>query len=315
MTSYGDQRLDLLLQPVSGKALPVYRGEVLRIAQVEGEQCVDFNSFNLHDYKERMDVGSTRGTTGFRPVKGDIMFSNPPRYRPMVGILEMALTCQADLLGRSCHATQFEARFGFDIHTNCQDTLAECIGEYGLTPDDVHDSFNLWMNTEWGSTGRWWIEPNTGQAGEYVDLLALFDILAVPAICGGGDVGQTSNFSFKSIQIQVFEPSNDTMGIVDQVRERHGSYRNQRTVNEFRVKEIRTQRELRHVPGWEPQFVNYPIQDEGATVELTPKEHDLAVHLQGLGFGGNPGEVVRRAVMHWCLKHRMHNRRVKIPLL
>ena len=53
MISYGKERFDLVLQPISGKAVPVYAGEVLRIIQVEGEQCVDFNAFNLHDYKER----------------------------------------------------------------------------------------------------------------------------------------------------------------------------------------------------------------------------------------------------------------------
>ena len=111
MISYGKERFDLVLQPISGKAVPVYAGEVLRIIQVEGEQCVDFNAFNLHDYKERMDVGSSRGSTGFRPKKGDILCSNPPRYRPMIGILEMSPTCQTDVLGRTCHATLFEMSF------------------------------------------------------------------------------------------------------------------------------------------------------------------------------------------------------------
>jgi Uncharacterized conserved protein len=141
MISYGKERFDLVLQPISGKAVPVYAGEVLRIIQVEGEQCVDFNAFNLHDYKERMDVGCSRGSTGFRPKKGDILSSNPPRYRPMIGILEMSPTCQTDVLGRTCHATLFEMYFGLERHTNCQDTIAEAISEYGLTPDDVHDSF------------------------------------------------------------------------------------------------------------------------------------------------------------------------------
>jgi hypothetical protein len=35
------------------------------IIQVEGEQCVDFNCFNLRDYKERMSVGHMR-LQGFR---------------------------------------------------------------------------------------------------------------------------------------------------------------------------------------------------------------------------------------------------------
>ena len=50
------------------RAIPLFAGEVMRIIQVEGEQCVDFNCFNLRDYKERMSVGHMR-LQGFRVGK------------------------------------------------------------------------------------------------------------------------------------------------------------------------------------------------------------------------------------------------------
>jgi uncharacterized protein len=312
MISYGRERFNLVLQPISGKAVPVYAGEVLRIIQVEGEQCVDFNAFNLHDYKERMDVGSSRGSTGFRPKKGDILCSNPPRYRPMIGILEMSPTCQTDVLGRTCHATLFEMSFGLERHTNCQDTIAESISEYGLTPDDVHDSFNMWMNSEWDSTGKVWTMANTGRKGDFVDLVAFFDILAVPLICGSGDIRWTSNFSFKPIQIQVLEASPDTKAIVDRVKARYGRFKNQRTVDKFRVKDIKADRELRPVPGWKPQFVNFPIEVEDTTVKLNQAEYRKAVSLQEQGFGRDVGDVVRRGVMIWANKHLAAPRQLKI---
>lgn len=312
MISYGKERFDLVLQPISGKAVPVYAGEVLRIIQVEGEQCVDFNAFNLHDYKERMDVGCSRGSTGFRPKKGDILSSNPPRYRPMIGILEMSPTCQTDVLGRTCHATLFEMYFGLERHTNCQDTIAEAISEYGLTPDDVHDSFNMWMNSEWDSTGKTFTMANTGRKGDFVDLVAFFDILAVPLMCGSGDIRWTSNFSLKPIQIKVFEASSDTKAIVDQVRTRHGRFKNQRTVDQFRVKDIKADRELRPVPGWKPQFVNFPLEVEDMAVKLDQAEYRKAVSLQEQGFGKDVGDVVRRAVMIWANKHLAAPRQLKI---
>jgi uncharacterized protein len=312
MISYGRERFDLVLQPISGKAVPVHTGEVLRIIQVEGEQCVDFNAFNLHDYKERMDVGSSRGSTGFRPKKGDIICSNPPRYRPMIGILEMSPTCQTDVLGRTCHATLFEMSFGLERHTNCQDTIAESISEYGLTPDDVHDSFNMWMNSEWDSTGKVWTIANTGRKGDFVDLVAFFDILAVPLICGSGDIRWTSNFSFKPIQIQVLEASPDTKAIVDRVKTRYGRFKNQRTVDKFRVKDIKADRGLRRVPGWKPQFVNFPIEVEDTTVKLNQAEYRQAVSLQEQGFGRDVGDIVRRGVMIWANKHLAAPRQLKI---
>jgi len=73
----------------------------------------------------------------------------------------------------------------------------------------------MWMNTEWDSTGSNWITKNTGRKGDYVDLLAIIDTLATPNVCGSGDTGITSNFSFKPIRIQVYDASNETLELVE----------------------------------------------------------------------------------------------------
>jgi uncharacterized protein len=170
----GKRRLDLVLQPVTGKAVPVHKGEILRISQMAGGQCVDFNCFNLDDHKEYMSVGHMRRES-FRVAPGRFIWSNPPRYRPMMKILSMPPTCVTDTLAARCSAAVFEAHYGIDDHPNCQDTLAESIGEYGLTPDDVHDSLNLWMNTEVDHIGYYTVW-NSGKAGDYIDLLAVMDV-------------------------------------------------------------------------------------------------------------------------------------------
>ena len=94
MLQYGPLKADVVLQPVSGKALPVLRGEALRIIQEEGEQCVDFNAFNLHDYKEYLGISNTRSRNAFRVKKGDIIWSVSSRDRPMFLILEISETCR-----------------------------------------------------------------------------------------------------------------------------------------------------------------------------------------------------------------------------
>lgn len=42
--------LEHTLEPITGKAVPVCRGEIFRIEQLDGGTCVDFNAFDLHDY-------------------------------------------------------------------------------------------------------------------------------------------------------------------------------------------------------------------------------------------------------------------------
>src|ERR1700753_3203704 len=80
--------LEMVLEPGTGKALEVRAGQILRIEQIEGLQCVDFNCFNLHDYKEYMHCGRTRTVHGFNPTKGAFLWSQPPRERALMYILE-----------------------------------------------------------------------------------------------------------------------------------------------------------------------------------------------------------------------------------
>jgi hypothetical protein len=306
MAEYGVKREEIVLQPVSGKALEVRRGEVLRIILLEGEQCVDFNAFNLHDYKEYMGVSNTRSQHGFRPKKGDIIWSVQSRNRPMFFILEMPESCVTDLLGGRCKAANhYPEGFrpdGFGVHTNCQDTFAAAIGEYGLTPDDVHDSFNMWMNTEWDSRGQYWITRNTGRKNDYVDLLALFDVLAVPIICGSGDTQITSNYGFKPIKVQVFEPSAHTEALCKNYETKYGNA--QRTLKDFKIKEIQASRELKRVPNYTPEFVNYPITSKIVTVELTADEHAALEQVRENGWGKTDGEALRSAFFAWYHRNR-----------
>ena len=78
----------LVLEPGTGKAIELLAGQILRIEQVEGGQCVDFNAFNLHDYKEFMHCGRTRTVHGFNPTEGAFLWSQPPRERALLYILK-----------------------------------------------------------------------------------------------------------------------------------------------------------------------------------------------------------------------------------
>ena len=134
------------LEPGTGKAIELRRGQILRIEQIEGGQCVDFNCFNLDDYKEYMHTGRTRTLHGLYPTAGHFMWSAPPRERALIYILEDTAHCN-DVMFPRCSANLYESLYGLPVHTNCHDIQSEAQREYGLTPDDVHDSFNLFMKT------------------------------------------------------------------------------------------------------------------------------------------------------------------------
>ena len=311
MTTYGNMRENILLQPVTGKALPVYKGEVLRIVEEESGQVLDYNCYNLHDYKERMSVGHMR-RQGFRIGKGDYVMSAPPRSNLMQLILEMPDTCATDLLASRCSPDFFESTWGFKKHTNCQDTFAEAIGEYGLTPDDTHDSFNMWTNSGWDDRGRWYFVRNTGSKGDCVDLLSLMDVLAVPIVCGSGDITGVSNFFLKSLRVQVFEKSSETEEITERHLSRFGRYDGQRSVDDFRIKEIQSSRELKPDPNYEPQFINYPLEMKQIEVELTAEDYQQVKLLQERCLADDDEDAIRSAAMGWYVQNRSEPNPFKI---
>jgi uncharacterized protein len=287
-------RLEMVLEPGTGKAIELKAGEILRVEQIEGGQCVDFNCFNLHDYKEYMHTGRTRTLYGMHPGKGHFMWSAPPRERPMVYLLEDTVQCN-DVMFPRCSAYLYESAYGLPVHTNCHDIQAEAQREYGLTPDDVHDSFNLFMRTGMGADGRGFITRQTSKPGDYVEMLALMDVLAVPNVCGA-DLMRTSNFSIKPVKISVFASSAVERASVPAVR----SLPSQRTPKDFKVKQIKADRELLRDPAYAAEFVNTPIRYSELPVELDAAEHALLQSSKLLDFyGGDEGAALRDIVFSW----------------
>lgn len=302
----GPRRFETTLEPVTGKALPMTAGEVMRITQVEGGQCVDFNAFNIEYYRERLDVGRTRAYAGMFPKEGDFAYTNSPHDRPMFYLSHMPETCKAETLGARCNATLFERMYGFPHHTNCQDTFAESIGEYHLSPDDVHDSLNFFMNTEVDETGKMVLHANTGQPGDYIDLVAMFDVLAVPIVCGSGDVFTTSNFRLKPLQVEIFEATEATRSFVVSCNEKLGSFSNQRSPEQFRVGGIWAKPQLERDPDYEPEFPAYPLIPTDFELDLDESEIAQLAKLRSKGTLPDllrDDELPVAAAMTWFMQH------------
>lgn len=294
------------MEPGTGIAVPVLRGQVLRISQVVGGQCADFNAFNLHDYKEHFHTGRTRHMHGMNPTTGAHLWSAPPRDRPMLTIL--ADTCGSnDVMYPRCSAMLFDMHFGLSPHTNCHDIQAEAQRAYALTPDDVHDSFNFWMNTGIDADGNPFIAPNRSREGDFVELLAQIDVLAVPNVCGA-DVMQTSNFALKPLLVQVFEGTDEDHAHLEPTEPRFP--RTQRTVSDFRQPVIKADRALVPDPDYAPEFTNVPLLTHRVQVSLDAAQASALDDMVASGlFGTDRGEALRFAFFAWYIQTHMRGPR------
>lgn len=282
------------LEPGTGKAIEVRAGQILRIAQVDGNQCADLNVFNLDDYREFMHVGRMRTLHGIHPTAGDLLWSAPPRERAMMFILADTAGINDTLFPR-CSANMYESLFGISEHTNCADMQAEAQREYGLTPDDVHDSFNLFMDTAVLPDGSCEVVRQQTTSDDYVELLAVMDILAVPNVCGN-DVFGTSNYALRPLDLTVYDAAADDLDRVPPLRE----YATQRTPADFAQPTIRTERALSRDPEYVARFPRTPVETHEVEVELDAD--DLAL-LRRLGrhdlYGDDADAALRDLVLSW----------------
>src|SRR5581483_6218948 len=250
-----------------------------------------------HDYKEHMHTGRTRHIHGMCPTKGDFLWSAPPRERPMMFILEDTLGSNDTLYPR-CTGVLYEYQYGLEVHTNCHDIQAEAQREYGLTPDDVHDSFNFFMHTGVGRNGEPFIGAQKAKKGDYVELLALIDVLAVPNVCGS-DLTLSSNFCFTPLRIKIFEASAEDLTAPPQ----WPKFRNQRTPADFRKSQIKADRNLTRDPNYHSEFTNVPIQLHDVPVTLSAEEYSrLQKYKQIDGYGSTDADALRFVFFSWWIE-------------
>jgi uncharacterized protein YcgI (DUF1989 family) len=310
--TYGPVRFDHRLEPVTGRAIPVLRGEVLSMSLVDGGQCVDFNAYGLHDYKEFLDCGFNR-QRGVDTGPGTIVWSGSPRARPMYAILEMPDTCDQYYGGHRCTGMMYELEYDMPNHPNCQDTFSEAIREYGLTPDDVHDSYNFWMTTTLAPDGGRIYPDNRGQKGDTVRLLAFFDTLAVPVICAG-DLSGVNSFYPSPVDVAVYEATRETIALADRVNDALGSFVNQQSPKDFVISEVRAQRVLEQDASYTPNFKSLGGHTT-LEVDLTDEEHAICEGMAKRGiYGKSFGYCLVASLCRWYEMNRVSMRHISLNI-
>ena len=249
-----------------------------------------------------MSVGHMR-REGFRLGPGRFIWSNPPRYRPMMKVLDISKTCSTDLLAARCSAVQMEAHYGIDDHPNCQDTLGEAIGEFGLTPDDTHDSLNFWQNTKYDHIGYYnnleHRPPRRSRrpAGDHgcagrADRLRLGQFLGDQQLLLQADQD-------RNLRGHQADHGAGGEGMEADVFAQDAA--DARELQEHPV--LRTEPALKRDPTYVPDYVNFPIEWKEIEVTFTNEEYQSFWHLRGM-MGDTDDELVRTMFFHWYLDNR-----------
>ncbi|MBK5187215.1 MAG: urea carboxylase-associated family protein [Gemmatimonadaceae bacterium] len=192
-------RARLHLEPQTGGAFTIGRGELLRIVDPLGEQVSDLMSFARDDTAEWLSSGRTIDYANtIYLTTGHTLYSN--RSRPMWAIVSDTVG-RHDFLFTPCSPDTFRIIYGTTgHHPSCFANLATALAPFGITPDTIPTTFNVFMNVEVAPNGELSILPPRSRAGDSIVLRAEMDMIVGVTACSAE---LSNNGTFKPIDVEL----------------------------------------------------------------------------------------------------------------
>ncbi len=189
----------LHLAPQTGAGLVVRAGDHLKISDPEGEQVCDLLSFSSDAPSEWLSSGRTIDYANtIHVTTGHILYSN--RSRPMWTIVADTVG-RHDFLLTPCSPETFSILYGTSgHHPSCFENLAQALASFGIAPDAIPTTLNVFMNVEVLPSGELRILPPRSRAGDYLLLRAEMDLIVGVTACSAE---LSNNGRFKPIDVEI----------------------------------------------------------------------------------------------------------------
>lgn len=215
-----------------GKAFVVEKGQSVRIICVEGPQVADICIWNAHDFEEHFWNEATLSREGLFLTTFSRLWSNMPKLRPMMTIIEDTVETQPTFPGAGhhyCVGGHCNPHFWYwalkdKTHPyvttfSCYHNLLRAMAFYSLGPMHLHDNINLFQKTHFElDTGQRPVEASDARAGDYVEFYAEMDVLMAVSICPGGSFAgdwSAGKNKIKPIGIEIYDTGVQPLEFVD----------------------------------------------------------------------------------------------------
>jgi hypothetical protein len=187
------------LPPQTGTAVELRAGQVLRVIDPLGRQVADVIAYRRDDTAEWLSSGrSIDYNDTVLLTTGHVLYSN--RSTPMLTILEDRVG-RHDFLLTPCSPEMFRILYRHEgHHPSCFENLATSLAPYGITPDAIPTTFNVFMNVPVREDGRISVEPPLSKAGDHIDLRAEIDLVVGVTACSAE---KSNDHAFKPIDIEI----------------------------------------------------------------------------------------------------------------
>lgn len=162
----------------------VRKGQVLRIVDLEGRQGVDFLCYSAADPQERYHMPNTlKAARTLKLGKDHVLYSDVAR--PMFTIVGDSVGGH-DTIGGCCSAPSNQMLYGVKDCPGCRENFLAALGNHGLGRKDIVANINFFCDvpvTDDRKLADTVFVPSRSRAGDYVDLRAEMDAIAVVSNC------------------------------------------------------------------------------------------------------------------------------------
>ena len=163
------------------RAIELARGDHLRIIDLEGRQAVDFLCYDLDNLEVRYNAANT--------IKLNQSVYIGAGFKLYSDAAECLLTVvqdtvgSHDTIGGCCSPEINRVRYGIQEPRSCRSNFIAALSPYGLGARDIPANINFFMNVPILPDGSTAIVDGLSEPGDFVDLRADKDTLAVLSNC------------------------------------------------------------------------------------------------------------------------------------
>jgi uncharacterized protein len=189
------------LEPQTGTAFEMQKGQLLRVIDIEGEQVADLAAFSQEDKTEWLSSGRTIDYANkIYLTTNDILYSN--RSRPMFTIVADDVG-RHDFLLTPCSSETFQILYKAKRdHPSCFANLSKHLAPFGIRSNSIPTTFNIFMNVEVSRAGRLSILPPRSKAGDSITFRAEMNLIVGLTACSAE---MSNNYAFKPIGFEILK--------------------------------------------------------------------------------------------------------------
>lgn len=193
---------DIVIKPGEPWGRIVKKGQRMRVVDLHGKQAVDFLCFDAANPRNRYNAANTIKLGANLFIERDSKLVSD-EADTLFTVIEDSCG-KHDTIGGCCSAPMNKLRYGETGTHNCRDTFIKALRPFGLDDRDIAANVNFFMYVPVGKDGYTAILEGLSKPGDFVDLRAERDAIAVISNCAQR-FNPCNGFNPTDVRVVVYE--------------------------------------------------------------------------------------------------------------